>query len=126
METPSPLPSTLQPFVEATRLYVDAHFLMPPEFWIVPGDGERSEYRRMLETCKGDIERFAQTGTDLDLDALREALDTEFPGVKNIVLMSILEVCWARNNRDEYVSRSLVMWFRKNNFRCPLFSFEKW
>jgi hypothetical protein len=125
MDSPPSVPSVLQPFVEATRRYVEAHFLMPPEFWILPGDGERSEYRRFLDTCNGNIEKFAQIGTGKELDLLSEALDYEFPGVKNIALMSILEVCWARNNRDESVSESLVFWFRQKKFRCPLFSFEK-
>jgi hypothetical protein len=114
----------LKPFVTATRLYVEKHFLMPPEFWIVPGDGERAEYRQLLIQCKGNIESLAQVGVADDMNALSSAIEMEFPGVKNIVLMSILEVCWARNNRDEYVSRSLVQWFRQKKFGCPAFSFE--
>lgn len=112
-------------FLDAAFEFEERHWSRPPECWVAPTDGDRAEFREILDGFHpGLLSEFVKNGCIAELDLLLERIMLEHCSMKNTVLMSILEAMAAADNRGEKVPVEMVAWFREKNFGFPPFSFE--
>jgi hypothetical protein len=112
-------------FLDASAEFEERHWSRPPECWTMPTDGDRAEFREILDSIhSGLLSEFVKNGCAAELDLLLERIRLEHFSMKNTALMSILEAMVAADNREEAVPVDMVAWFREKKFGFPPFSFE--
>jgi hypothetical protein len=113
-------------FLDAAAEFEERHWSRPPECWIKPTDGDRAEFREIMNSIHPWLlDEFIRSGTAAELDLLLERILLEHYSMKNTALMSVLEAMAAADNRGEAVPVEMVEWFREKKFGFPPFSFEK-
>jgi hypothetical protein len=112
-------------FLDAATEFEERYWSRPPECWIYPTDGDRAEFREILDSVhQGMLSEFVKNGTAAELDLLLERILADHCAMKNTALMSILEAMVAADNRGEVVPAEMVAWFREKKFGFTRFSFE--
>ena len=112
-------------FLDGCKEFEERYWSRPPECWVMPTDGDRAEFREILDGIHpGLLSEFVKNGTAAELDVLLERILADHCSMKNTVFMSILESLVAADNRGEAVPVEMVAWFREKKYGFPLFSFE--
>jgi hypothetical protein len=113
--------------MSSVNAYQSKNWCRAPECWTFPDDIHREDFRSFLYSLEGDADWWSELlykGSPVHLDAIHSALTTQNSQLKNIVLLSLIEVLWAQDNNGEPVSRGMIAWFRANKFGAPPFSWE--
>lgn len=121
-----PMENQIPAILETAKQYRVRYWSRAPEAWTVPTDFDRSEFRAAATGhISGWWNQLISSGTDKDMQAIYEALEQKQQPTSTIVLLSVLEALWCKDNNGEEVSQGVVRWFRNAGFKGPLFSFEE-
>ena len=122
----SPIENQIPAILETAKQFRVRYWTRAPELWANPSDADRGEFRSMArEHASGWWNQLLATGTEKDMQTIYEKLEQNQQLTSTIVMLSILEALWSKDNNTEEVSQNVIQWFRTAGFKGPLFSFEE-